>query len=389
MRKPVKWGGFIIVFFSSIILLASATFVFQKSVDPLGVWDSKDKVGFNYFKSSQANTQRIFKPFQYETNKPDIVFFGSSRVNYVMPAEWPGVPNEKVYNYGLDAAHMPEVELSFEYALKTHRPKVVLLGLDLIQFSALFNGLKRGFSEDRLKMISYSPLTAHLRKLTDTIFSFDAIVHSIKTIKANKRERYEEPAFINGWRTKGDKIKRRSGEYRRVLAKYHLLQYRRFKYAPSNYLKLQRILEIAEKEDIKVILYFNPFHADFLITIDVNGKWDDLENLKRRLVRLAPLWDFGYLNEVTSDRDNFFDPSHFLPKIGRKMTRVMAKGVENDFGVLLTKENIASELTAQRALYDKWAGEHQKLYDLQVELVKTKNKKQFQKRVKPLLLPSH
>ena len=63
---------------------------------------------------------------------------------------------------------------------------------------------------------------------------------------------------------------------------------------------LEEFLIRARDAGLRVILFINPYHADYLLLIEQTGKWPLLEGWQRELVHVAerhqvPLWDFNVL----------------------------------------------------------------------------------------------
>jgi hypothetical protein len=371
--------------FGAVVLLGvGGLYAFQLIVDPFDVWGGPVTAGFNNFKSVQDKNERLFKIYQYERMEPEVVFFGSSRVNYCTPAEWPGVPDDKVYNLGINAAHIPEEKYFFEYALETHQPRIAALGLDLLQFSAVYNKPHEGFSEERLQAVAASPLSAFFYKTRETVLSFDAIGLSFDVIEASE-QKPDDVYHVRGWDTQ--RLKREfpspRWKFRQQLYRYHTRTYRKFRQAKQNYRQFGEMVRFAKELGVEVVLYIHPVHADFLTSYDVNGKWRESERFKRRMVAHGPVWDFNYVNDISRDRSNYQDPSHFKADVARKIIEVLAKDapIEGlDFGVRLTEDNIDRELRRQREVFDAWTAENAEMREALEDARRTRNRRRFDRR---------
>ena len=102
---------------------------------------------------------------------------------------------------------------------------------------------------------------------------------------------------------------------------------------------LKDFLAWARDTGLRVILFINPYHADYLLLIEQAGKWPLLEGWKRELVHVAerhqvPLWDFNVLEPRTSepppaagDRKTilqwFWEPAHYRKELGDVMLATM------------------------------------------------------------------
>ncbi len=386
--ERIRWSNrYLIVFAVSVIILLAPVFAFQIAVDPFGTWGAPLTVGFNHYKPFQKDTERLFKPYQYRNMAPRVVFFGSSRVNYIMPPQWPGVPDDKVFNYGINAAHIPEEAYFFHSAMDTHEPEVIAIGIDMLQFSSYLNKLQSGFSQRRLNMVKWSPLTSAASNAIDTVLSFDVLRRSMETIEENKASRRNDELFMRGWNTRGNKRHYNLREYKRVLWKFMQGTYQNYRFSKGNWRMFQQMISRAQETDATLYLYINPIHCDFLTTIYLTGKWDEFERFKKRLVTVGPVRDFNYVNSVTRVRDNFIDPSHFLPPIGVRMTQIMDSGkATDDFGIILTPDNIDRVLLEQRQAIEEWMASHPQMKQLQEAGVSTHNERLFQAKANPIIL---
>lgn len=356
MAKRI-WTRWFLSSAATLLLVGGAVFAFQVTVDPFEVWGVYTRPGFNNFKATQYETERIFKVYQYAEAKPDMVLFGSSRVNYCTRSTWPGVDDDKVFNYGINAAHIPEYYRYVKAALKTHEPKLMTLGVDFLQFSARFNEPREGFSQDRLDMVALSPVSGFLYKSMETVFSFDAVGKSLDTMRASLKMP-DGQYFERGWDTRAKARRRGWYHYRRLLYGYTRGTYRKFKWSKSNARRFEKMMDMVDRTGIERRVYIHPISTDFLTAIDLNGKWKYFDRFKRMVVENGgAVYDFNYVNSVTANRRRWVDPSHFLPDIAERMKVIMDDGeipAGSDFGVILTKDNIDEELKRQRRLYEEW-----------------------------------
>lgn len=380
-KKRKKWKIFLVAFAAVVVLCVGGLYAFQLIVDPFGVWGGPEIAGFNNFKSVQDKNERLWKIYQYDHMEPDVAFFGSSRINYCTPAEWPGVPDDKVFNFGLNAAHIPEESYYFSYALEAHRPEIAAIGLDLLQFSAVYNEPPESYSEERLQMVAGSPLTAFFYKSRETVLSFDAIERSFEVIEASEQHP-DDVYHIRGWDTQRLKAKWPSKywKFRQQLFRYHTRTYRRYRPARENFKLFAGMMDKARELGVKTVLYIHPVHADFLVSYEVNGKWRQSEQFKRALVKHGPVWDFNYVNDISRDRKNYQDPSHFKADVARKFIEVIAKDEPIDgldFGMKLTRENIDESLKEQRRALDDYMAKNPGIRQLLEDARRTKDRRAY------------
>ncbi len=378
-----KWKIWLLAFLMTVLLCLGGITIYQVSVDPFGVWRSDTTAGYNNYKIAQKQTERVFKMYQYEMIKPEVAFFGSSRTNYCTPPEWPGVTDEKVYNFGITAVHIPEEKFYLDAALDIHTPGIVAIAVDLLQFSSRYNRPHKGYSEDRLWMMTFHRMTSLVSKLKDTVLSFDAIGSSMEVTEASERNP-DATYYDRGWDTvRLTRWPTGRAKFRQILFRYHTNTYAKFRRSFFNYKKFEVMIESAKKKGVKVVMYTNPVHADFLMAYDINELWEEFEFMKREIVKLGPLWDFNYINDVSKNRDNYIDPSHFKISIGRRITSILGNNASEegkDFGVILTEDNIEKILIEQRSAFDEWKTRDTAVYYMLEEAREDRNKARFHQK---------
>jgi hypothetical protein len=135
----------------------------------------------------------------------------------------------------------------------------------------------------------------------------------------------------------------------------------------------ENMIRFARQAGIDLRLFIDPVHARMLLAMRYAGLWPPYEEWKRRLVQILaeessesgkpafPLWDFSGFNAVTTETVPpagdlktpvkwFWEPAHYkretgdliLDKVfGYQSSLTLAP---NDFGILLTPENVESVL---------------------------------------------
>jgi len=92
-----------------------------------------------------------------------------------------------------------------------------------------------------------------------------------------------------------------------------------FTYSETYYNGLKEIAEFAKANNIDLVFFIPPAHADMQTQI---GKWRrndiNLEH-RRRMAALGPVLDYDVPSEQTLDRKKFTDPYHFKAPIARAM----------------------------------------------------------------------
>jgi hypothetical protein len=142
---------------------------------------------------------------------------------------------------------------------------------------------------------------------------------------------------------------------------------------------VQAIVDLCESHGTRVVLMINPVHADELEILKVLGYWQAFEDWKRELVKLAAkyppmnggsrvsLWDFtdygSYSTEAVPTDEHlmrwFWEPRHYTRALGEVIVRRIVGGGDENFGVLLSSENIEPHLAAIREQQHIYREHHQ------------------------------
>jgi hypothetical protein len=112
----------------------------------------------------------------------------------------------------------------------------------------------------------------------------------------------------------------------------------------------------------------------------VIGRWEALEEWKRQVVQITPVWDFFNYNSITTEKmqgvmQHYTDDSHYKPTVGNlvidKITGQANKSIPADFGVLLTPSNVEKQISKMRDARVTWRENNPEM----VKLVETKYQK--------------
>ena len=83
-----------------------------------------------------------------------------------------------------------------------------------------------------------------------------------------------------------------------------------------------------------------------------------VEQGKREIVKIIPVWDFSGYNSITSEDKNYRDSSHFYGKIGdlilNRIMGVQEEKVPDDFGIWVSERNLEAHLKTIRDARAAW-----------------------------------
>ena len=353
------------MFLLAACMAALGTAAVNFLVDPYGLFGVERFEGFNARKPASAERVRVIKPYLAEQTRPRTVIGGNSRPEMGLdPQSACWAPEEKpVFNAGIPGAGLRMQTLYARHAVLSGNATTVLMGVDLLDFLTSSAAHQRGRttaarrSEDerrlRLSATAEQNRDTTTQRLTDQVtglFSLVALSDSVATVLAQRNAfsatRHQDgfnPAldYIPIVRTEGQAVlfAQKNQEVRARLQREDLsLQDAGGKRAHA-FDALEEFLVWARDADLRVILFINPYHADYLLLIEQTGKWPLLEKWKRELVHVAdryqvPLWDFNVLEPRTSelppaagDRNTilqwFWEPAHYRKELGDVMLATM------------------------------------------------------------------
>jgi hypothetical protein len=306
---------------------------------------------------------RLFKAIDITRIKPVTIFLGSSRTNLGLnPAYLALNDKQPAYNLGLNGANTYETLRYLQHAIANQKDlKLAIVGLDFIMFNQDL-GNQTGFEERRLQKQSITS-----QDFINTTFSLDTLSLSEGTFKASRENVQQDIYYPNGFmqlqRSQTDKslteFKKSIGVYFNVHSNYQISQ---------QYLNdLRKIVELCKQNNITLIGFISPAHATQNEAIYVAGQQQLLEQWKRDIVSIMPVWDFSDYNSITTEpvsenMKNYIDSSHYKEKIGNLvLDRILSNPkskIYQDFGVYLTPKNIDSQLANFRSNRENWGKEN-------------------------------
>lgn len=356
-----KWN-FVVI--SGVLSLLVVVGLFNLFIDPYGVWNPPSLYGVNAHKSEMYTHQRIFRAVDLARLKPKVILLGSSRSFFGLdPKYYAKLTGMNAYNLGLNGTNMAEELAYLEHAIY-NQPDLekVVISLDFYAFNA-YNEGRTDFSADRMNK-HHITLDDSLK----TLLSWDACKASWDTLRYNREHPDTPLAEDNGLFTDAG-IKRShvlnlttKGTFDRELSTYLYSDqfFRSYKLTMYEY---KKIIRLCQERNIKVVAFISPAHATLWEAIKIAGHWSVLEEWKQEVSALTPVWDFSGYNEITTEQIqetmlNYWDSSHYKKLVGNLVLERLFNPetdlVPDDFGILITPDNIESHLARIRQDQAAW-----------------------------------
>ncbi len=370
---------------------------FNLLVDPFWLFDSPKIKGFNADKTQYHKYTRMEKAHRIRYLKPAGIILGTSRAELGIDPAHPGWNSRSapIYNLALSSGKIKEIFLYLKHAHAINRLNQVVLGVDFFMFD-ISQPFGEGFDQRRLITEEDSiPSFGWIEDIVESIFSFDALWASIKTIQSQKTKDFV-PYLENGFREHSanwHRIKKAGGHRAALISNmqnsliaedgWTLFTIRGD--ADSKYPSLDTfrdLLRFCIQEEINLLVFISPVHAMVLEARYQMGLWKDFELWKTELTHAVStlsagtssdiqLWDFTGYNGITTepfppygDRTTqmqwYWEGSHYKKETGDLILDRIFKyksghrTAPNWFGVQLTTDMIDSHLNTirmQRAQY--------------------------------------
>ena len=391
-------------------LLASGCMVLVAAVnlaiDPYDIYALLNVRGLNQIKPHAGANGAMAKAYQVLRANPRTLVLGNSRAEVGFNPRslaWPQ-QLQPVFNLALPGTG-PITSLRYlQHAISVHRPAVVLLGVDFMDFLVLEDDVTPRAEagspamERRLLVTPEGrPNQARLQQRVEdfvaSVLSLDAFLHSIATIAAqrnayaphltpqgfNPMRDYEEIARHEGYYVM---FRQRDQENARAYLRRPKAIYQRGSATSPQFDVLRRMMDLCQEQGVELHLVIYPYHAHLLETFYSIGLWPQFEEWKRALARLTAsaahvppspvvrLWDFSGYNTISAERVPeagdlkartrwYWEAGHFKQELGDVMLRQMfaAPGAAGPtFGVQLTMDNMEQmieRLGQERAWYEQ------------------------------------
>ena len=374
LKITKKWHpAYYVAWFSltGAILLSAASF--NIFVDPYGIWPAPRVHQWNWSKPKQNLHQRLFRAADIAYRQPTTVILGSSRVIYSLSPQHPALSKyQPAYNSGLSSANMYEELRYFQHALY-HQPdlKLVIIGLDFFSFNRYIKN-RPDFSESRLAR----PFLLSSDSLVTTL-SWSVLLDSRETLKRNQATPDVQLFSRDGFGQYPEELKEtQSSGYRLKAFEHSITSHFRspevlgtYQISEFQLANFQKIVDICRKQNIELRLFISPTHVADLEAIYAAGLWPEFENWKRRLVEIAPIWDFSGYTSINSEKIsdqmlNYWDSHHYRRRVGDKILNTILDSSQSSQSTNwpitpLTQRNIEQRLQETREVQNSWRAQNQ------------------------------
>jgi hypothetical protein len=372
-------------------------------VDPYGIFGTPPVMGLNTIKPFAGERGRTAKPYQALRMRPRGLIVGNSRPEMGLdPVEgcWPASAHP-VYNTALPGLSVYAQVRYAQHAIAVGQVTSMVMAVDFLDFLVAPNtgGDPRQWpvaaKEPRILLADANgdPLGGFaVQQVADyatAAFSLDALIHSGATVwrQGGRWESTRNAAGFNSADGFYTQIIRNEGTgilfaqknrevVKRLSARRWVLDQGGARWSTA-FESISRLLRQAGRKNIRVKLFINPYHAEYLTSIAVAGLWPLFEEWKRRLAIIAseagdvPFWDFSAFDRHSTEPVAglsptgealtwFWEPAHYRKELGDIMLANLWRPecanstTVEPFGTRLTGDNISRHLAVQRRAKDAY-----------------------------------
>jgi len=384
-------------FLLNTILITVVFSLFNYIVDPYLLFETSRFSGFNDKKPTAENRSTLYKPYNVSTIMPKTIVVGNSRPEMgIDPTSscWPD-ENRNIYSLTFPGLGAYGQVRALYHAVADNSVKNILFAVDFSDFLH-----KRNEKNEKNEIEWPNPETDFYQRLfvdadgnenkqyqwskvkdyAGALFSLDTLIDSVSTTLLqtehsvdrttqgfNPANNYNEIIKYEGawvlFKQKHNEIESRFSEKKLKL------------YDTDNWSVefegIKRVINLALKKNIQLIIFINPYHYTYLEVIRSNGYWDEFENFKRSLTGTiqkygngkVKLWDFSLYSSYTTlappsknEGSNvphwFWEPAHYKKILGNYMLADIynsncVKAEHEPIGVELNSYNIEQHLLNQ------------------------------------------
>lgn len=345
-----------------LVLVITIVSVFNYYIDPYNVFHNDNH--FNFYRPSLNKNHRISKipELKLMKTKIDAVWIGSSRTGWYSSEEYDSfVAKKTIKNMFINGCSFKETITMAKNAMII-RPEIkeIYIGLDFSMF-------KTGIEKSNALLPTKSKKLVK-EEVLPLLFSLDTFSCSIKTLSKNlklkKLQRKKDTAsIIANFGEEKQVNKKVIHKFKNTIKEYYADCYHNFELDESKVDELKAFIEYANENGKKVVFFITPMHMTERILFEGTNALEDFYKLKVKLAEIQPFYDFATVDEfstekISVDMQHFRDAVHAYPRLRKKITNKLF-GKDENYGVLITKDNVHKYNEIDKQMFLKYLDENQ------------------------------
>jgi hypothetical protein len=138
-------------------------------------------------------------------------------------------------------------------------------------------------------------------------------------------------------------------------------KYEPVKYDPREvreaFTAINELIKLSREHNFSLIFFISPLYETLYL---VNA--EEMMDVKKRLAQMTDYYDFSGFNSVTTNAMNYYETSHYRYLVGDMIIKKIYNeddiNVPDDFGVLVTMDNIHNHILKQESDMRKYKSQH-------------------------------
>ena len=338
--KSTKW---IKIFFGLSLIGVLFAGGVNYIVDPFNIFHTK-------FLKEQFQMNERFMKIEYleeNKNKYNSYMFGSSRIGTTPPNIIDKYfENAKFYNFTVSGANFYDYLTHLKYFIKNEYPiKNLYLQIDIDNMTN-FSWAESNYLVKYHPFILEQSLNKYYLLYLTGLFPFNIKGKIIENINQKDLVGYYLETGIWTRPIKEKKIQENPEKFIKEEISFNVQNKRMIKNTQfeNNSKALKEIVDLCLENNINLIIFTTPHNKNMMDSFIVE---DYLKFLKMISI-YTDFYDFTGYNTITTENINYYESSHYRENVGRliaaKIFNDKSVKVPEDFGVLVTKDNIDEHL---------------------------------------------
>ena len=317
------------------------------TVDPFNIFHSK------ILKHDFQENERFVKIEYLEKNhnKFNGYMIGSSRIGTTPPKTVEQyIPNSKIYNLTMNGATMYDYLMHIRYMINRGYPiETIYLQLDVINMT-YYGGLESDYLSKLHPYVEDKSLAPFYFDYLTGFFPFNIKNKIAQNFNYTFTTTYNLETGIWANPTKEKEISENCEEYVKNQKSFHAKNRRILKYLTKKEFipDLKEIIHLCKTHHIKLYTFMMPHNQVLMDSFVV----DDYLHYLKDISELTDFYDFSGYNSITTNNCNYYERSHYRPKIGELIAGRIFNNknikIPDDFGKLVTKKNIKEYLEIRK-----------------------------------------
>lgn len=360
--QPINYLQLLVIVAAiTVLILQIPTLI----IDPYRVFGLTD---FNK-KNFDPNTRYLKIEYLLKHHQADAFILGSSRVNFYDVKLASLLSQHNYYNMTAFNDYLLSIRKKLEWLISTRKINQIILGMDydhqaidetkdtdlLRQEHPLISQEPR--IEFYYKYTAFQPETlilciqSNLEKEVKNIF--DITTGQSKLLQKDQLKLQDPTGYIARNFKPASKVESKAKLIKEEPKKLISIQ------------ELQKIVNITNSNNIPTMIVVNPLNHHRFITFDI----DSYATWITRMVNVAgQIWDFSGINSITKNDQYYYEDTHFTKQAGDLVldkifnNQKAAKDIPEDFGILVTKENLNAHIEHLKSSYKDYKNYYQTHY---------------------------